>query len=70
MKFQITEIEFYFNDYDDAYPGELDDNYKQKITNETIGQIFEADDEDDLVGEITCATGWCIKSLDYRIILS
>ena len=41
MKFQITEIEFDFDD-----------------------------DEEDLVEEITCATGWCIKSLDYRIVLS
>ena len=30
----------------------------------------EGDDEDDLVEEITCAYGWCIKSLDYRHILS
>ena len=70
MKFQITEIEFDFDDYDDAYPGELDDNYKQKINNDTIGQIWDADDEDDLVEEITCATGWCIKSLDFRHVLS
>ena len=40
MKFQITEIEF---DFDDEY---------------------------DLVDEITCATGWCIKSLDYRHVLN
>jgi hypothetical protein len=69
MQFQVTEIEFDFDEYDDAYPNELDDAYKQQITEETIGQIWEADDEDDLVEEITCATGWCIKSLDYRIVL-
>ena len=67
MKFQVTEIDF---DFDDAYLDELDDSYKQQITEETIGQIWEADDEDDLVEEITCATGWCIKSIDYRRILS
>jgi hypothetical protein len=70
MKFQVTEIEFDFDDDYDAYPGEFDDNYKQRITNETIGQIWDADDEDDLVEEITCATGWCIKSLDFRHILN
>jgi hypothetical protein len=70
MKFQITEIEFDFIDYDDAYPGELDDNYKQKINNETIGQIWEADDEDNLVEKITYATGWYIKSLNYHHILN
>jgi hypothetical protein len=68
MKFQVTEIEFNFDEYDDAYPGELDDTYKQQITNETIGQIFEADDADDLVEEVTCATGWCIKSIQYEQI--
>jgi hypothetical protein len=68
MKFQVTEIEFNFDEYDDAYPGELDDTYKQQITNETIGQIFEADDADDLVEEVTCATGWCINSIQYEQI--
>jgi hypothetical protein len=70
MLFQVTEIEFDFDEYDDVYPGELDDTYKQQVTEEAIGQIWEADDEDDLVDEITSATGWCIKSIDYRHILS
>lgn len=70
MLYQITEIQFDFDEYDDAYPNELDDDYKQQITEETIGQIWEADDDDDLVEEVTAATGWCIKSLDYRHVLS
>lgn len=69
MQFQVTAIEFDFDEYDDAYPDELDDTYKLQITEETIGQIWEADDEDDLVEEITAATGWCIKSIDYRHVL-
>ena len=32
--------------------------------------MWEADDEDDLIEEITTASGWCIKSIDYRIILN
>jgi hypothetical protein len=40
------------------------------ITAYTLGSIWEADDEEDLVEEITCATGWCIKSIDYRHVLS
>ena len=27
------------------------------------------DDEDDLIEEITTASGWCIKSIDYEIQL-
>ena len=70
MKFKVTFIQFDFDEYDDAYPGELDDSYKQQIIDDTIGQIWEVDDEEDLVEEITCATGWCIKSIDYVHVLS
>ena len=31
--------------------------------------VWEADDEDDLIEEITASTGWCIKSIDYDIQL-
>lgn len=64
MQFQVTEIEFDFSDEDYLHPDE-----KADIINDTVGQIWEADDEDDLVEEITCGTGWCVKSLDYRHIL-
>jgi hypothetical protein len=69
MKFQVTQIEFDFTD-DSGEDLELSVQEELEITDETIGQIWDADDEDDLVEEITCATGWCIKSIDYRIILS
>ena len=64
MQFQVTEIQF---DFDDAlYPmteEECDDIY-----DEYIGTFWEADDGDDLVEEITCASGWLIKSIDYRTV--
>jgi len=62
MQFQVTSIEFDFDD-------DLHDEEKNDILDDTIGHIWEADDEDDLVEEITCATGWCIKSIDYRHVL-
>ena len=65
MLFQVTDIEFDFDDEDEMIAYDAD-----RLVCETIGQIWEADDEDDLVEEITCATGWCIKSIDYRHILS
>jgi len=68
MKFQVTEIEFDFTTDDGEY--ELQPSKQEQIIDETIGQIWDADDEDDLVEEITCATGWCIKSIDYRHVLS
>ena len=65
--FQVTEIEFDFTTDDGEY--ELQPSRQEQIIDETVGQIWEADDEEDLVEEITCATGWCIKSIDYRHIL-
>ena len=67
MLFQVTEIKFDFTTDDGEY--ELQPSKQEAIIDETIGQIWEADDEDDLVEEITAATGWCIKSINYRHIL-
>lgn len=64
MLYQITSIEFDFDGED------LHFEEKSDIVGDTVGQIWEADDEDDLIEEITCATGWCVKSLDYRHVLS
>ena len=73
MRFEITQIEFDFTD--DIGDGDtmndfLTDEYKQEVFDEVVGNIWEADDEEDLTDEITSATGWCIKSIDYRHILS
>jgi hypothetical protein len=64
MQFQILYIEFDFDSED-----EMDAYDKDRLTSETIGQVWEACDEEDLIEEITCATGWCIKSIDYRHVL-
>ena len=31
--------------------------------------VWDADDEDDLIEEVTTACGWCIKNIDYEIQL-
>jgi adenine specific DNA methylase Mod len=64
MQFQVTYIEFDFDGEDDLTPFD-----KDNITSQYIGDIWEADDEEDLVEEITAASGWCIKSIDYRHVL-
>jgi len=67
MQFQVTQIEF---DFDDAMADEsITDEYKQSLIDETLEGVWDADDEDDLIEEITCASGWCVKSIDYRHIL-
>jgi hypothetical protein len=64
MQFQITYLEFDFDGEE-----ELTSFEKDNITSQYVGTQWEADDEDDLVEEITCASGWCIKSIDYRHVL-
>ena len=67
MKFNVTDVEFDFNtDMPDYYSVSYDD--QQLIINDNLG-VWEADDEDDLVEEITANAGWCIKSLNYEIQL-
>ena len=73
MQFQITSIQFDFTDDigdGDTMDDFLTDEYKQDLYEEYIGTFWEADDEDDLIEEITCATGWCINSIDYRYALN
>ena len=69
MQFQVTQIEFDFDsDYFDIE--QMTDEDCQEIIDETMSTTWEASDEDDLIEEITCATGWCINSIDYRHILN
>ena len=73
MKYRITEIEFDFTDDigdGDTMDDFLTDGYKQDVVDETMSTTWDADDADDLVEEITCATGWCVKSIDYCYVLS
>ena len=67
MHYAVTAIEFDFNDdLDPIYSIPKED--RDLITREHLG-AWEADDEDDLIEEITCNSGWCIRSIDYHIIL-
>ena len=67
MQFQVTQIEF---DFDDAFDGEPSEESKKELYDDVIGAIWEASDEEDLLDEISACTGWCIKSIDYRNILT
>ena len=64
MKFNVIDVEFDFTDSQ----GKLDEWEQYQIVKNNIG-VWEADDEDDLIEEITASTGWCIKSIDYDIQL-
>ena len=66
MQFQVTQIEF---DFDDAWENKMPPNLQEEVIDETLSTIWEAVDEDDLIEEITSASGWCIKSIDYVHVL-
>ena len=67
MKFNVTEVEF---DFDDDYAEESKLTFDEEIELRDLALgVWEADDEDDLIEEITAASGWCIKSIDYDIQL-
>ncbi len=67
MKFNVREVEF---DFDDDYAEESKLTFEEEIELRDLALgIWDADDEDDLIEEITAASGWCIKSIDYDIQL-
>jgi len=65
MKFNVTEI---FFDVDDSNYEDITLEEYNEIVQNSLG-VWEADDEDDLIEEITSASGWCIKNIDYEIQL-
>ena len=65
MQFQVTNIEFDFED--ELYP--MSDEECAEFYDDYVGTHWEAEDGDDLVEEITSAAGYCVKTIDYRVIL-
>ena len=73
MLFYVNDIEFDFDD-DEANTvcnSDLDtffiasNSIRREVVEEHLG-VWEADSEEDLIEEITAASGWCIKSIDYE----
>ena len=67
MKYNVTDIEFDFDD-DYAEESKLTFDEERELHDLALG-VWEADDEDDLIEEVTAAAGWCVKSIDYEIQL-
>ena len=73
MQFYVKDIEFDFDD-DEANTicnSDLDtffiasNSVRREVVEEHLG-VWEADSEEDLIEEITAASGWCVKSIDYE----
>ena len=68
MMYDVTDIEFDFDDGNDDESYALIFDEEIALRDSALG-VWEADNEDDLIEEITAAAGWCIKSIDYDIQL-
>ena len=71
MNYNVTDIVFDFDD-DEANTvcnSDLEtffiasESVRREVVEDHLG-VWEADNEDDLIEEITAAAGWCIKSID------
>ena len=65
MKYRITQINIDFED--DNF--ELSPTEQQDVIDDVMSTTWEASDGDDLVEEITSATGFCVNSIDYCYVL-
>ena len=65
MKFNVTDVEFDFTDSIDE-PISFEEEIEARDL--ALG-VWEADNEDDMMDEITTATGYCIKNIYYDIQL-
>ena len=68
MMYDVTDIEIDFDDGNDDESYALTFDEEIALRDSALG-VWEADNEDDLIEEITAAAGWCIKSIDYNIQL-
>jgi len=69
MKFNVTDIEFDFDDgnlNEEEYKLTFDEEIE--IRDLALG-VWDAEDEDDMIDEITTATGYLIKNIYYDIQL-
>ena len=69
MPFQITDISFDCSLDDDDWTSKDQLETEESLPRAYIGTTWDADSEEDLIEEISCASGWCIESIDYRHVL-
>ena len=68
MKYNVTDIEFDFDDGNDDESYALTFDEEIAIRDSALG-VWEADNEDDMIDEITTATGYLVKNIYFDIQL-
>ena len=67
LYYNVTDIKFDFNDdLDPIYS--ISESDQELVTREHLG-VWEADNENDMMDEITAASGWLIKNIYFEIQL-
>ena len=68
MKYNVTDIEFDFDDGNDGESYALTFDEEIALRDSALG-VWEADNEDDMIDEITAATGYLINNIYFDIQL-
>ena len=68
MKYNVTDIEFDFDDGNDDESYALTFDEEIALRDSALG-VWEADNEDDMIDEITAATGYLINNIYFDIQL-
>jgi|TARA_Y100000052_G_C2914911_1_gene64735 hypothetical protein len=68
MQFQITKVDFIIDE--NVYDESLTPPTSEELAENYVGEIWEANDEDDLMAEIENDAAHRVDSIDYRIILN
>ena len=75
---QITDISFDCSLEDDDWTEKDQLETEENLPKAYIGQVYELEVDDDadddevsyeLCEEVSCASGWCINSIDFRYVL-
>ena len=75
---QITDISFDCSLEDDDWTEKDQLETEENLPKAYIGQVYELEVDDDaddyevteeLLDEVSCASGWCINSIDFRYVL-
>ena len=68
MNYNVTDIEFDFDDGNDGESYALTFDEEIALRDSALG-VWEADNEDDMIDEITAATGYLINNIYFDIQL-
>ena len=67
--YQVTEIELYLSEVGDGDPDLQFTPEEEYVMHQRCLGRWTAHNEDDLVEEVTTASGFCIRKIDYEVQL-